>query len=281
MTSAVCAVTGASGYVGSKLVAALGADFTVVSMGRNAAGEGIRWSMNGPDVESDLRRANANVLVHAAWDMRETNAKRNWESNVEGTRKLLAQARNAGVDRVVFISSISAFEGARSEYGKSKVAVEKLVLAGGGVVIRPGLVWGQAAQGMFGSIRKQISGGSIIPLIGDGRNLQYMVHEDDLAEAVRLAALGQFDGKLLTVAHPSGQMLRDLITGIAASQNKQIKTVQVPWRAVYGGLKLAESLGLKLGFRSDSVLSLIHANPKPAFSTEIPVRPFSFQLRSY
>ncbi len=271
-----CAVTGATGYVGSRLVAALAENFWVVPMGRSVATEGIRWSLDGEDVESALREKQIQVLVHAAWDMRQANPKANWKSNVEGTERLVEQARNAGVQRIVFISTISAFATARSEYGKSKVAAEQIVLAAGGTVVRPGLVWGNAAEGMFGNIRKQVSKSTVVPLIGDGRNLQYMVYEDDLTQAVRRAALGEFPGRVLTVAHPHGVQLRELIAGIARREGKQIRTVEVPWRLVYAGIRLAEAAGLKLGFRSDSVLSLIHANPAPDFSLDLPVRPFSF-----
>ena len=282
-----CAVTGANGYVGSRLASALAADFRVVPMGRGAGADGIRWAMwNGErDAKVDagvaeaLRAQGVRVLVHSAWDMKEIDPAKNWKVNVEGTRALLADARAAGVERVVFISTISAFEAARSEYGRSKLAAEKLVLAGGGTVLRPGLVWGERPGGMFGAVSQQVRKGGLVPVIGDGRYPQYLVHEDDLAEAVRRAALGEFGGKVLTLAHPGGCMFRDLVLGIAARQGAKVTLAPVPWRLIYLALKSAERIGLRLGFRSDSVISLVYANRTPEFSTEVALRPFNLPPR--
>ncbi|MEO6922611.1 MAG: NAD(P)-dependent oxidoreductase [Bryocella sp.] len=271
----VCAVTGASGYVGSRLAAALAEAFEVVPMGRTAAQEGIRWELGtATDVTDELRRRGVSVLVHAAWDLTQTKAKANWETNVEGSRRLIEQAQAAGVREIVFISTISAFEGARSEYGKSKLAVEKLVLAAGGTVVRPGLVWGERSGGMFGSLRQQVSKGGMVPVIGDGKAPQYLVHEDDLAGVVVRAARGEFRGRTLTVANPKPWAFRDLVEHLAAEQGKPVKLVCVPWRLIYSGLKTAEMLGLKLGFRSDSVTSFVYQDRNPGFAEDLPVRAF-------
>ena len=124
----VCAVTGATGYVGSRIAAALATEFDVIPMGRSAGPEGIRWQMDSitdvSAIANELRTCGATVLVHTAWDFGHPKAPDNWKSNVEGSRKLIESAQAAGVQQVVFVSTISAFTGARSEYGKSKLAVE-------------------------------------------------------------------------------------------------------------------------------------------------------------
>jgi nucleoside-diphosphate-sugar epimerase len=271
----VCAVTGANGYVGSRLVEALSADFHVVPMGRNAGTEGIRWTFGDVRVVDALKAHDVKVLVHSAWDMKETDPAKNLRLNVEGSAALFADAQAAGVERIVFISSISAFDNARSEYGRSKLAVEKITLDAGGTVVRPGLVWGESPGGMFSAVSRQVRNGGLVPMIGDGRYLQYLVHEDDLGEAVRRAAQGEYAGRVLTVAHPNGCMFRDLVSGMAARVGSKVSLMPVPWWLVYSGLKLAEAVGIPFGFRSDSVISLVYANPQPAFSSEIPVRPYT------
>jgi len=271
----VCAVTGATGYVGSRIALALAAEFDVVPMGRSVEGEGIHWQMDAAqDVIAELRSRNVKALVHSAWDFTHPQATPNWQSNVEGSRKLIAAAQTAGVQHIVFISTISAFEGARSQYGKSKLAVEQMVLAAGGTVIRPGLVWGERPGGMFGSLRRQVSKGGIVPTIGDGRYPQYLVHEDDLAAIVLRAVKGEFANRVLTVANPKPWLLRDLILRMAAEEGKTVKFVVVPWRVIYAALKTAETLGLKPGFRSDSVISLVCQNSAPEFAADLPMREF-------
>jgi nucleoside-diphosphate-sugar epimerase len=273
--SAVCAVTGASGYVGSRIAAGLATEFQVVPMGRNVGPEGIRWQMDAAsDIGEELRLRGVTVLVHSAWDFGHPKAADNWRSNVEGSRRLIDAARAAGVQQIVFVSTISAFDGAKSEYGKSKLAVEKMVLEAGGTVIRPGLVWGDRPGGMFGSLRQQVSKGGAVPTIGDGRYPQFLVHEDDLAAVIVRAAKGEFAGRVLTVANPKPWLLRDLILRMATEQGKTVKLVGVPWWVIYTALKTAETLGVKLGFRSDSVISLVYQDPAPQFAADLPVREF-------
>jgi len=271
----VCAITGATGYVGSRIAAALAADFTVVPLGRNAGANGIRWSFNdGVNVSDDLRAHNVSVLVHAAWDFGHPRAEGNWKTNVEGSWRLIEDAKAANIRRVVFVSTISSFNGARSEYGKSKLAVEQMVLAAGGTVVRPGLVWGDHPGGMFGSLRTQVKKGGWVPIIGDGRFPQYLVHEDDLVETIRRCSHGEFVGRMLTVANPKPWQLRELILRMAGEQGTTVKLAVIPWRLIYAALKTAETLGLKFSFRSDSVVSLVYQDPSPQFMNDVALRPF-------
>ena len=72
--------------------------------------------------------------------------------------------------------------------------------------------------------------------------------------------------------------MRDLIQGIAAKEGKQVRTVPTPWRVVYCALKVAERIGVKLKFRSDSVLSLVYANPEPVFTDIVPLQAFPLNM---
>lgn len=264
-----CGITGVSGYVGSRLSAALARTMDVVPISRRAIAGGIQWDLEGgKDIAPQLRERGVTSLVHAAWDFRCIAAKENERINVEGSRRLFDAAERAGVERIVFISTISAFDGARSMYGQSKMRVEKMVLEGrGGIVIRPGLVWGDGSGGMFGALKKQVDKGGIMPLIGSGCYPQYLVHEDDLGDAVLQAVDGSLtSGVPVTIAHPHPWPFAKLIAHMAEAQRKKLRLVAVPWRFVYLGLKIAETIGLKSGFRSDSVVSLVFQNPAPDFN---------------
>ncbi len=175
----VCAITGANGYVGSAIARALEPAFDLTPLSRRLESGSIAWTLQSTrDLAPALAIHNVKTLVHAAWDFSYPDANENELINVAGSERLLCCAVNAGVERIIFISSISAFEGARSHYGDAKLQVERLVLEMGGTVIRPGLVWGDSPGGMFGSLRKQVASEKIIPLIGNGSAPQYLVHED-------------------------------------------------------------------------------------------------------
>ncbi len=66
--------------------------------------------------------------------------------------------------------------------------------------------------------------------------------------------------------------MRELLQELARLQGKEIRFVNIPWRVVWSGLKLAETIGIGLGFRSDSVLSLVKQNPAPHFDPAMQCR---------
>jgi hypothetical protein len=70
----------------------------------------------------------------------------------------------------------------------------------------------------------------------------------------------------LTIAQPDGIAFRALLRYIASTQGRRLILIPVPWRVLYSGLKLAETAGLNLNFRSDSVISFVFQNPSPDFT---------------
>ena len=276
----VCAVTGASGYVGSRIADCLRQNARVISLTRNPRGDkDVPWSLSSQhEIATQLRHHQVSVLIHAAWDFTAVTPGEIHRINVEGSKRLLASAQEAGIRRTVFISTISAFPRARSLYGKSKLEVESAVAAlnvanMNGIILRPGLVYGSSPGGVFGSIRRQIRasarGSRFIPLIGNGAAPQYLIPEETLADLVADAAFGRFDhlaGQPITLANPHPWPFRDLVRGIARAEGRGVTFIPVPWRLLHAGLRIGERLGRKLPFRSDSVISFVYQDPAPDFS---------------
>jgi nucleoside-diphosphate-sugar epimerase len=270
MSRPVVAITGANGYVGSLIARALAAQADVVGLVRRPrAPEDIPWSFDADPaaLETAFRRRGVTHLIHAAWDMKANSLSALERDCVAGSARLFGIASAAGVFRLIFISTISAFVEARSAYGRSKLMVEQMAHARQGVVLRLGLVYGGGDGGVYGSLKTMVAKARAIPMIGDGSAKQYLLHERTLAEVVQRAVRGDFDQSLrpLTIAEPEGIEFRALLGAIAAAQHKQIICVPVPWRLLYLGLKAAETAGLKLNFRSDSVVSFIFQNQAPDF----------------
>lgn len=267
-----CAVTGASGYVGSIIADELRKHMPVVVMVRNPkSADEIAWSLESTGGTAEmLRKRNVTCLVHAAWDMRANSLRQMEETCVAGSARLFSAAAQAGVQRIVFISTISAFRGRRSAYGKTKLAVEKLLPDRPlGTVLRLGLVFGDKPGGVFGGIRRQVQSMSILPIIGMGRAPQYLLHQDSLSQAVLRSVRGEFDhihGDPITLAHPRPWPFRDLVRNIAVSEGRKVMLLPVPWRLLFAGIRTGEALGLNLPFRSDSVISFVYCNRNPDFS---------------
>jgi nucleoside-diphosphate-sugar epimerase len=268
-THQIVAITGATGYVGSVIAKSLAADATVLRLVRAPqTAEDQQWSFDSPvnEIADMLRSRGVTCLIHAAWDMRANNLSELKKSCVAGSERLMVAAHQAGIKNIIFISTISAFDGARSAYGQSKLLVEKQFLNNNETVLRLGLVYGSGDGGVFGNLRRTLNTARIVPMIGNGQAPQYLLDEDSLGEVIQRAVRGEFSGQLapITIANPQPIPFRDLLNSLAPP-NKKPYLIPIPWMLLYSGLKFAELCKLKLSFRSDSVLSFVFQNKNPDF----------------
>jgi nucleoside-diphosphate-sugar epimerase len=237
----------------------------------------------GDDLSPDLL-SGVGALVHCAYDFEPLR----WEDitamNVEGSRKILQAARAANVPKIIYISSISAFDGCRSLYGEAKLEIEKIALASGALVIRPGLVYGGAAGGMFGKLAEKLSKSAIVPMVGSGSQVQYLVHNEDLSAFIEKFAAGNVEIPpcILTAANEKPWPFKQLVIEIARAKSKKPVLIPVSWRLVWLVLKTAEACGLKFNFRSDNLISFIYQDRAPDFSANagfgLVCRPFDVQF---
>jgi len=265
----ICAITGSNGYVGGCLRAYLakhGWDILEVTRQPRPGTRGVAFQL-GADVAPDSLTG-VSALVHCAYDFKPLRWAEIKAVNVAGSQKLMHAARAAGVEQIICISSISAYDGCRALYGRAKLDIEHAALDQGALVLRPGLVYGPGPGGMFGKLTDQVRKSSVIPLIGDGSQIQYLVHHEDLSAFVAQALATGMPGapRLLTAANPQPWPFKQLLQEIARALNKKVRFIPLPWRLVWAGLKSAETLGLRLNFRSDSLVSLMYQNPRPDFA---------------
>ena len=257
-------ITGAHGYVGSRLCATLTAAGHEVIRFVRLPRDGERYfalgGMISPEQLEDL-----DVLVHCAWDMRANRADTVRRTNIEGSQHLLTAAHIAGVSRIVFISSMSAYEGCRSLYGKAKLEVEQLVRREGGVSIRPGLIYGPEPGGITGSLLRLARTTPVLPMIGLGRFRLHTCHEDDLTELLLIACMSAESRlpQLITAAETTAREFRDIIGTLAG---RRLLFVPVPWQLAWLGIKCLEVLRLKLRLKSDSLIGLVYSDPEPDFA---------------
>jgi len=289
MKGLVCAVTGASGYLGSSLASYLEEnEISVVRMSRPTAGKAGEKSLSFILGESPtpgmFRERNVTALVHCAYDFSLTTRRDIQKVNVDGSLRLIDAALNEGVQKVVFISSISAFEGCRSLYGQAKLAVEKRILELKGHVVRPGLIYStpikSANGGMFGRICHSILQSRLIPVIGSASSVQYLVHVEDLCRVVLALMIPESAAPASPIVVASDRLIgfHELLELIASSAKRSVRFVHIPWRAAWLGLVLAERLGIHTGFRSDSVIAFIYQDPHPDLSS---VQSMGLTLRDF
>jgi nucleoside-diphosphate-sugar epimerase len=241
------ALSGGTGFVGGHLTAqfrALGHD--VAQLPRTAYNDASPSQLRGFD-----------ALIHAAWDLR------NPEVNVANSQQLLNAAKAADVPRILFISSLSAFDGCRSRYGAMKLAVEKMVRTVDGRSVRLGFVCDDSNRGLSGSLKK-LAALPVIPLPGGGQQNLFTIQAEDLAPAF-VKIIARDDRDPVSLAHPEPVTLASLMRAFARQQGRSARFLPVPWRMLWAPLRIADAAGLKLKFRSDSLVSLMNQNPSPDF----------------
>ena len=280
----VCLITGARGYLGGSVAAKFKAEgWEVVELVRRPGAEAVRagraidFQLGDDLAPAALRQADA--LVHCAYDF----TGRSWaeieQTNVRGSQKLMSAARSGGVKSLVFISTMSAFAGCQSLYGRAKLLIENQAPAGT-LRLRPGLIYGDAPRGMFGNLVAQVKKSRRVPIFGDGGQTLYLTHQADLCQTIfDFAKRGSpAAGVPVTAAHDQGWTFKQILQEIARARGKSLRFIRLPWRLVWCGIKTFELAGVPLSFRSDSLVSLMNQDAHPSFAA---TRAAAFKFRPF
>ncbi len=274
-----CVVTGVSGFVGRGLRRRLEeAGWRVAAWTRRVEPGAVRFEL-GQEVDPASFRG-AHALVHCAYDFGPVGWRAIHETNVAGSRKLFRAAHKAGLKRLVFISSLSAFPECRSLYGQAKLSIEKEAQAAGALVVRPGLIYSNGLEGMFGQLVRQVKTSRVVPVLVGGNQLQYLIDEKDLGSLI----LGCLDGRVpagtapVAAAHEQGLELREILRRISQALGRRTLFVPVPWQMAWLGLKGLELAGVPTKFRSDSLIGLIYQDRSPSWGL---LRALGFQCQPF
>ena len=215
-------VTGASGFIGSRLVQALlRAGHRVTAAGRRPV-EGCGFidadfAAVPPPAFWGPRLAGIDAIVNAVGLLRESGDQTFEALHLRAPCALFEAAAQVGVRRIVQVSALGADSGARSDYHRSKKAADDFLLGLGTVsatVLQPSLVYGEG-----GASARLFNGMATLPLIalpGRGDQSVQPVHVDDLVEA--LVSLvedpGRLAGERLPVVGPEPLTLRGFLGGL-------------------------------------------------------------------
>jgi nucleoside-diphosphate-sugar epimerase len=206
-------VTGASGFIGGRLVERLVLEHGVEvrALVRNPAAAArlarfpltvVRGDVTRPaDVVAAAR--SCDLVFHCAYGTSGSQKHRAWV-NTEGTRRVLDAARTAGVRRIVCLSTLMVYgqtkDGDLDEtaprrrfgnaYSDSKLEAERIALASGlpVAVLQPTAVYGPYGGVWTEAVLRALKTGRQI-LVDGGEGLANAVYVDDLVSAMLLAAV--------------------------------------------------------------------------------------------
>ncbi len=260
-------VTGASGFIGSAFCgAATGSGHDVVALVRPRPG-GAPQPAAATVLHARIpfqvpARAweGVEAVVHCAGATTGQDAVESAAVTVEGTRELLEESVARGVSRFVFLSSQSAHEGAVSAYGKTKLEAERLIRASGlsHAILRPGLVFGPGAAGLFARMRNSVRKLPVIPLLGGGIAIVQPIEVGDLCEAMlRCLALPAGENAELNLGDPDGMTLRMFLRATAVADTGRRKPeLVIPLGPVKAVVRIGEALRIPLPISMDNLRGL-------------------------
>ena len=156
---------------------------------------------------------------------------------------------------------MSAYPGTRQLYGRAKLATELAARARGMCVVRPGLVYGAGWGGMAGTLRR-LAALPVLPDFGPGRVSSPSQSTISRPPWSPWPGPSTCPAVPVGIAHPDPVPFTELLTSFAASLGKpRPRFVPTPPMVVYGALRAAELLPVKLPVRADSLLGLVRPAP--------------------
>ena len=273
-------LTGATGFIGGRLARKLRErGDEVVALVRSPAKAGDLESLGCELVQGDLSDYDAirkgvvgcDAVFHVAAVYKvgipESERAAMFDANVTGTERVFDAAADAGVARIVYVSTIGIFGNTRREvvdesfvrtdktwlsvYDETKylaheIAKERIAAGAPIVIVQPGGVYGPGDQSEIGNIIDQLRSGKLkmIPFGDTGFNLVYV---DDVVDGIVLAhdkgRIGEsyvLGGELMTI--------REAIEKVAAYLGKKPPKRDLPVGLVKAVAPFGPVLGKLMGF---------------------------------
>jgi uncharacterized protein YbjT (DUF2867 family) len=218
-------VTGATGFVGRKVVGAL-----------LDAGHVVRCLVHSPGAERvlDLDKVDVHYggvtdpaalgaafydvtsVIHLVAVIRERGRATFQGINVQGTENVLKLALAAGVKRFVFLSSIGAQDTAQLPFLRSKWLGERAVAQSGlpYTMLRPSLVFGEGDE-FTNTLAAIIKAFPLVPVVGDGETQFQPIAVEDVARCVVLSLeKEELAGRTVEIGGPERLTYNELVDAI-------------------------------------------------------------------
>jgi nucleoside-diphosphate-sugar epimerase len=249
-------ITGGSGFLGKRLIAALVArGIRVVAMARSDAAAAAVSAAGATPARGDLADADAmtaamrgcDTVFHAAARVEQHGPIAGFMAdNVAGTEHVLAAARAAGVRRFVHIGTEAVLADGKpiiraderrpqpfrpaGPYPFTKGLAETAVVEANGegletVVVRPRFIWGKGDTSLLPQIATAVRRGRF-GWLGGGRYLTSTCHVDNVVEGALLAAERGKPGEIYFLTDGAPVEFRDFMTRLLATQGVDASRVR-------------------------------------------------------
>jgi uncharacterized protein YbjT (DUF2867 family) len=259
----VILITGASGFVGRPLVAAVrAAGHRVIVAGRHA---GQTADTISADFTRDLdpqswvpRLIGVDVVINTVGILRERGKQTFDNIHTRAPQALFSASATAGVKKIIQVSALGADRGQTGYFASKRAADEHLAaLPLEWTVVQPSLIFG--AGGASATLFTLLAGLPVIPLPGDGEQRVQPIHIDDaVAAIVAIIETSAMNRRHVPLVGPEAITLKEFLQCLRARmQLPRARFIRIPAAMMRAS---AASAGLLPGSVLDrETLSMLNA----------------------
>lgn len=284
------AVTGATGFVGRHISTVLARrGHTIRALVRSPRRartletlgvDLVRGDLADPAAVATLTHG-AQAVVHLVGIIVETGRASFHAVHVEGTRRVLAAARGAGVERFVHMSAVGARdEPGATRYHRTKWQAEELVRASGlsHAVFRPSIISGPE-NAPIRTIARLHRWSPVVPVFGDGRFPTQPVWVEDVALAFALAVEQPALAGAFELGGPEVLTYEEFLLAIGRAARHPRPLAHLPLALARAAAAAFDLLGASAPLTSDQLQMLVEGSATPANAIEsvFGIRPLPFE----
>jgi nucleoside-diphosphate-sugar epimerase len=287
-------ITGATGFIGSRLVKRLQADDRIEMVycmdrtgKRNGGSDKVKYMKcsleNAADIKFD---EHIDAVIHLAgyWEKEDRNLV--FGINLTGTVNIIKMCKDNDIPGILFTSTINVNLKHKGAYAASKLAAEKLI-SGSGLgytIIRPTLVYGKGDRGISKIVRF-VDKGKCVPVFGNGKKIEQPIHVDELTELISKALFGGWINGIMEAGGQDRMTYNEMLDRIAQSAGrKKAKKIHLPRWPFLMGAKLLESLHLPSPISSEQIYHMdesLPADDKTTLQYDVSMNSFLENMKNY
>ncbi|WP_407178542.1 complex I NDUFA9 subunit family protein [Bradyrhizobium sp. STM 3562] len=292
-TNRTIAVFGGTGFLGRRIVRHLrSSEFRVRIVSRHADQAQRSFGSDDPKLQfaqADIQheRSVADALAGAygtvnAVSLYVEQGRMTFHSiHVDSARRVAAQARLAGVQRLVHISGIGANNRSSSRYIRMRGEGELAIRAAfaDAILVRPAVMFGED-DAFVATILELLRKLPIYPMFGRGQTRLQPVDAEDVAEAItQLFLRSEVHSRLFELGGPRVYSYEELLRAVAREAGLSPMLVPIPFAAWHGLAWISEMLPRPRLARNQVELMQIDtvASPEIAGFAELGIPPHSIE----
>jgi nucleoside-diphosphate-sugar epimerase len=246
-------ITGATGFIGKHLTAALSKTYSVRCLVRKTSDIKELRDLNVDLVYGDLLDKNSlapaldkiDLVYHLAGEVYSRKKEDYYRGNVLATQNLLETCNEKGTKKIIFLSSVGVYKPATTKtllteesecepityYGKTKLDAEALIKKYGipWVIVRAPVIYGPHQKSVLNRFFLDAINKRRVLIFGSGDNLRSLCFIDNLVEGlVLLANNPDVHEKMYILSDSSSYTYNEMIPPVSKALQQQLKLVRLP-----------------------------------------------------